>query len=500
MKRLITPLLLIPLLSACQSTRPPAPTPTNTSTLDLASGQLTTSDYSGQVRAGGGSVSSTDDGSIPALAKNIGDKEFTYASARLSLKDEPNVNEIASLENQHKDAVSNLAKFSPGTDPYSAAFNMVQSLGKQIFDYKKAKESRAKADEGAIDMRVLSVGAGHQLAPMRAAESFENVLKSRHVNPSLYSRTTTEKQTDISNTNDYAGVNAVLKTQLEMTRLELEIAKLKQAVTPTKPAPVVKPTEPKPVDPVTPEIPGQSPAARHKSLYPHVQLTGGNAGTATNHTLWKPGADQGADGLVVVTQHDLPKIRSLTILKGGETVKRMSIDDVVTAGNGYRLNWRFGGRGYSGAHTVVADTVDGQFSVQIPDGNKRADNLQMKKTGGAVEPIDPPPSTSSLFILEPDKLTLRSDFAAVVRKIDALANVNEPNTDPVFITAGKVGTHTWGIPKPLGSYPKGALPNTWRISLVKGAKIPDDVTYHRSIMQSFIRDGATKTYPPTTRE
>lgn len=113
-------------------------------------------------------------------------------------------------------------------------------------------------------------------------------------------------------------------------------------------------------------------------------------------------------------------------------------------------------------------------------------------------PAPTPPAPEPLHSRTANTLTLRADFAACVRKVDALANVVEPgNPNPIFITATRSG-NTWTIPKALGSYPKGNRPNTWRISL-NGAP-PAGVTYHTSIMQTFLREGDANTYPPTTRE
>lgn len=115
----------------------------------------------------------------------------------------------------------------------------------------------------------------------------------------------------------------------------------------------------------------------------------------------------------------------------------------------------------------------------------------------APVPLPPAPTPEPLHIRTPNTLTLRADFAAVVKKVDALANVVEPgNPNPVFIQAVRSG-NTWTIPKALSAYPKGNRPNTWRISL-KGQP-PAGVTYHASIMQTFLREGDANTYPPTTR-
>jgi hypothetical protein len=45
------------------------------------------------------------------------------------------------------------------------------------------------------------------------------------------------------------------------------------------------------------------------------------------------------------------------------------------------------------------------------------------------------------------------------------------------------------------------VPNTWRIRLTT-KNVPAGVTYHWSIMQTFVRVGEApgKTYPPTTRQ
>lgn len=84
--------------------------------------------------------------------------------------------------------------------------------------------------------------------------------------------------------------------------------------------------------------------------------------------------------------------------------------------------------------------------------------------------------------------------------MDALANNQHENGNPyhIAIAATRVG-NTWTIPQPLASYNTGSIPNTWRIRLTRPP--PAGVTYHTSIMQTFVRVGeaAGKTYPPTTR-
>ena len=120
----------------------------------------------------------------------------------------------------------------------------------------------------------------------------------------------------------------------------------------------------------------------------------------------------------------------------------------------------------------------------------------------APAPVKPPepaptPTPEPLHSRTANTLTLRADFAAVVRKVDALANVTEPgNPNPIFITATRKG-NTWTIPKALGSYTVGNRPNTWRISL--NGTPPAGVTWHTSIKQTFLREGDVNTYPPSTR-
>lgn len=123
-------------------------------------------------------------------------------------------------------------------------------------------------------------------------------------------------------------------------------------------------------------------------------------------------------------------------------------------------------------------------------------------TPATATPLPTPPAQPApLYTRTDTTLTLRPDFAAVVRKVDALANVTHGrDSESIKVAAVRTG-NTWTLPQPLGSYKRGAMPNTWRISLVPGVKIPDGVTYHTSIMQSFIQETtpAGKTYPPTIR-
>lgn len=112
------------------------------------------------------------------------------------------------------------------------------------------------------------------------------------------------------------------------------------------------------------------------------------------------------------------------------------------------------------------------------------------------------PASGQLYTTTANTLTLRTDFAAACGRIDALVTINETApgvASSTAIPATRSG-NTWTLPQALASYPAGNRPNTWRIRLLKAP--PSGVTYHTSIMQTFVRVGEApgKTYPPTTRQ
>ena len=122
-------------------------------------------------------------------------------------------------------------------------------------------------------------------------------------------------------------------------------------------------------------------------------------------------------------------------------------------------------------------------------------------------PVAPVVNTGgALYQAGGNSITLRSDFAAAVGRVDALTRINDPHfpgskgpASSVAIAATRSG-NTWIIPQALASYPTGNIPNTWRIALTRTP--PAGVTYHVNIMQTFVRTtdfGTGKTYPPTTR-
>jgi hypothetical protein len=163
------------------------------------------------------------------------------------------------------------------------------------------------------------------------------------------------------------------------------------------------------------------------------------------------------------------------------------------------------GSSLTGAAQREANTT----SVQTTTPTAERSATRVEEADDADEAVadtdDEAPVTSnpsSLFSTTPTSLTLRSDFAATVRRVDFVYNNNEPNTNPGFVTPSRSG-NTWTIPNSVTSYKRGHIPNTWRILL--GSKPPAGVTYHTSIMQTFIRVGdnpygaGSKTFPPTTR-
>lgn len=532
MKRLVTSLLLIPILAFGMADRrkQTAPTPTNTSTLDLATGQLTTSDYSGQSQSAAGNSRIADTGASTVGGK-FADKsdptmELAWFDINRAAEDQPDVAIDLQLANEHKSAVENVRQVASSPNISVAALDFakegLKAVQAKIAAREREKAARGRADTSAFRATAYLQGPGAVTSVAVMAGTMGAAVANGNEKRATYQSSINEKQIDTSNTNDYAGVNAALRTQLEMTKLELEIAKLKQAVTPAKPTPpVVNPTDPKPVDPVTPPpadgtglsdeeakkiISGlqflDGTDRNHPQVLRLVKMYGGRithfgGGNESNRApdgsnLWKPDSD--SDGNLVVITSSNVKAGAVTV--GGETVSKMSI------GNGWRPHFRFGKPGAGGYGPSPKVVVEGVGSATISNPGKKQ-TFKLTSTG----PVDPPPSTSSLFILEPDKLTLRPDFAAAVRTIDVLTKINDPNVagatnsvpSSVRVDAGKLGPYTWGIPKPLGSYPRGNMPNTWRIGLIPG-KIPADVTYHRSIMQTFIQEGATKTFPPTTRK
>ncbi len=498
MKRLVTSLLLIPLLAFGMADRrkQTAPTPTNTSTLDLATGQLTTSDYSGQSQSAAGNSRIADTGASGVATAFAGKSDPTMELAWFDInraaEDQPDVAIDLQLANEHKSAVENVRQVATSPNISVAALDFakegLKAVQAKIAAREREKAARGKADTSAFRATAYLQGPGAVTSVAVMAGTMGAAVANGNEKRATYQSSINEKQIDTSNTNDYAGVNAALRTKLEMTKLELEIAKLKQAVTPAKPTP--------PVEEVDDDTPGEEPT----SSVEYDKLPKKNFIYKTRLEKRNP-----------VTRHDaailIPKDRPAPVSIDG--IGHEIVENYLSKSED-RWLLRTKGPLTGSAATLVVTYKDGsKESFKIKALNSRTEYAPgaFKKSGDA-EPVDPPPSTSSLFILEPDRLTLRPDFAAVVRNVDAMANVTHPNIDPIFIDAGKVGPYTWGIPKPLGSYPKSvqveggpkAMPNTWRLSLVKGAKIPADVTYHTSIMQTFIQDGATKTYPPTTRE
>ena len=174
------------------------------------------------------------------------------------------------------------------------------------------------------------------------------------------------------------------------------------------------------------------------------------------------------------------------------------------------------------AAAAAATTPDAQKPATTADTDSASDDTQ--NTTPVTQPVTTPVVTPAPVVPDPvptppvvapintggalysaggNSITLRSDFAAVVSRVDALVNINESAPGKASSTAiGAVRSgNTWIIPTALASYPVGNRPNTWRIRLT--GTPPAGVTYHTSIMQAFVRTtdfGTGKTYPPTTRQ
>lgn len=201
-----------------------------------------------------------------------------------------------------------------------------------------------------------------------------------------------------------------------------------------------------------------------------------------------------------------PHVRAVLAVVGGKLKACVPGD---TAGRKWILSGRMGAGDFFAV--AWARVPDGVPAVRHPllgawsytDRKTWTDDF---RTFGQAEPTPAPAPTPAPVPQSPEPLhsrtantlTLRADFAAVVTRVDALANVIEPgNPSPMFIAATRSG-NTWTLPQSLGSYPKGNRPNTWRIRL--SGPPPAGVTYHTSIMQTFLREGDATTYPPTTRK
>lgn len=115
-----------------------------------------------------------------------------------------------------------------------------------------------------------------------------------------------------------------------------------------------------------------------------------------------------------------------------------------------------------------------------------------------------PPAGGLPYSTTANTLTLRSDFAECVGKIDVLTAIQD-KTFPNF--SGTVGSqvqqttrtgNTWSLPQALTAYPRGNRVNAWRIRLTKA---PPGVPYYRSIMQTFVQAGSAPGVfePRTTR-
>ena len=279
-----------------------------------------------------------------------------------------------------------------------------------------------------------------------------------------------------------------------------------------------KPEDPvKPHDPPRPEVPGESPEARHKRLYPKVQLTGGNAGTATNKTLWKPQADvngKPTGNLVIVTAHNFPKINYVSVEKGGANIEKKGIDTVITAGNGYRLNWRFSKKGgsYGSGLTLRVSTVEGDYTGSIPNGGSRVDPVDMKKVSNIPVPQDPKPfpkpqepkpetpvvtPVNKWFVASESAIWLHPKLNSTVERVVFCFNL--PNN--LYENAKYVGNNTYQFSKPFSQYQRGTMDSVIGVKVTKMLPQLKDMwrsngTYQINPVKNIFDDPHTTPHPP----
>ena len=278
-------------------------------------------------------------------------------------------------------------------------------------------------------------------------------------------------------------------------------------------------TPTKPTTPVvTPEIPGESPEARHKRLYPKVQLTGGNAGTATNKTLWKPQADvngKPTGNLVIVTAHNFPKINYVSVEKNGTVIEKKGIDTVITAGNGYRLNWRFSKKGgsYGTGLTLRISTVEGDYIGSISNGGSRVDPVDMKKVSNIPVPQDPKPDPkpqdpikpevpvvtpiNKWFVVSNSSIWFHPRLQATIER--AVMCYNLPNN--LYENGKYIGNNTWQFSKPFTQYQRGSMDSVIGVKVTKMLPQLKDMwrsngTYQINPTKNIFDDPHTTPHPP----
>lgn len=423
MKKLLITLTALLALTGCRSPQTPSSAMRPTIETIIRQNEIISSDRSGQTAGGAGQVADTGSTkAVEVLAKEIGDREFTFATATLSLKDEPNVSEINKTETEHKSALENLATAVPGTDPYTFALKTVERLGSKLVDLKKAQASRPKADEGSIHLTTLSTGEDHTLAPMAMASAFEGVLKSRHANQGTFTRNEDTSTTDITKPEEVKALTDLAAKRLELEMRKVELEKLREASSGKPAAPSPTNATPAKVEPVAGD--GLSPEARANAWYPGKPRGGGNTGAVEasvgKRFLWKPTSESNGKAAIHTANHHY--VTGIEVV--GPDGAKIESHGVGSVANGWRPLFRLSkpGSGYP-AGTQVKHLPSG-FTITVPTPGKRfeKDGTPAFSPGGTSTNTPPaaPASTNAAYKVEGDFLTIPSDLIPHVIRVKVL--------------------------------------------------------------------------------
>ncbi len=510
------------LASGCRTERPPAlPNESATESFDVATGKLIAKSNLGKSGGAVGQVADYTDAQIldalfrtPAPSNGRSFVRTVYSNLT-----QPDVQRIDDLNEKRKVALEKAEKaFVAGaSQDYEDLLKQAAQLGVEIAGIIKAKGNRPQPDSASIIATVYSEGEGHTDVAKSALATGGAAVAARYENRAEYSDT---KKVVTEDTTTAEELKTVATVALEMARLRYEIEKLKADQAKPSPAPDTTATTPGNGTPgaTSPTLGGDAGLGlsdeqareiisklqfldgtdrNHPQVLRLVKMYGSRithfgGGNESNrapdeNNLWKPDSDN--DGNLVVITASSKYAGAVTV--EGDSATNLSI------GNGWRPHFRFGkpGTGYGSSPRVVVGGV-GSATIGNP-GTKQT--FKLTPLAKPADPVDPPPSTGALYQRTGKSLTLAPALAAVVSRVDALANIVEPgNPNPIIIPAVQDGD-TWTLPENLATYPVGNRPNTWRLRLT--GTPPPGVTWHTSISQTFIREGDPEGsfYPPTTR-
>lgn len=492
MKRLVPLLLLIPTLAFGMGRRPPAPQPSDstTATYDITTGRLLASTTYGGSKAGQAQETGSDKVSEVLAGKMEPDSEFGFFKLVRYAEDQPDAAIEQRLENNEKGAVAQLSQAMSGNAPVAAIQalqSVVNNAIKEKADYKRWKESQPKPDTAGISVTGFLNGPGSHSAIALLGGKMSETISSK--TRATYSVNTETVRTDTTNTNDWNGSATILKHQLELKRIDLEMAKIKAA---SQKAPETGTGKPPVVEPPVVEDDDDG--------------TSGDAPTSSvdydklpkKNFLYKTsGLSRGVAAILI--PKDRPKPVSVTGIGG------LRMTDNYFSPSEDRHIMRFDGTKGNGPATARVTYTDGNTEAfNVKDLNSRTEYAPGPyKKPTSTGPVDPQPSTS-FYLKTPATLTLSPELADCVSGVDALANLTETvagklDAGYIIIPAVRDG-YSWTLPEPLGDYPKGAKPNTWRLRLSKAP--PAGVGYHWSLMQTFVREGdpANTFYPIDVRK